>query len=83
MIDQYLLTLHEGYLLNNKTISVNLQDFISGKNKKLFIVGVMGSGKSTLGVKLAKKLKVKLYNIDFFWWKLKEKHLNIEVLMKV
>ena len=58
-ITQYIL---EGYFFSDKTISVNLQDFISGKRNKLLIVGVLGSGKTSLGEYLLKKYKVK----DFF-----------------
>ena len=72
MIDSYLDRLYEGYLLSDKTISVHLDDFLSGKKKKLLIVGVMGSGKTTLGETLSKKLKVKLYSLDSFWLKIKE-----------
>lgn len=68
--------LQEGYLLSDKTISVNLKDFVSRKNNKLIIVGVMGSGKTTIGEKLAKKWKVKWYSIDSFWWRLKQKHFK-------
>jgi len=74
MIDQYLKHLQEGYLLSDKTISVNLDQFLSGQKNKLLIIGVMGSGKTTIGEKLAKQLKVKWYSLDSFWWRIKQKH---------
>ena len=66
--------LNEGYLLSDKTISVNLSDFESGEKNKLLIVGTAGSGKTTLGEKLAKTYKVKWISIDSLWWRLKEKY---------
>jgi uridine kinase len=71
---KYIDVLKEGYLLSDKTISVNLSEFKSGKIKKILIVGVSGSGKTTLGEKLAKHMKVKWYSIDSFWWRLKQEH---------
>jgi len=73
-ITKYLL--NEGYLLSDKTISVNLSEFQSGQKKKLLIVGVMGSGKTTIGEKLSKQLKVKWYSLDSFWWRIKEEHFK-------
>ena len=60
MIDEYLSYLQEGYLLSDRTVSVNLQDFVSGEKNKLIIVGVPGSGKTSLGQHLAKKYKANL-----------------------
>lgn len=68
--------LNEGYVLSDKTLAVNLDDFESGKKKKLLIVGTSGSGKSTLGEKLAKKYKVKWLSLDFMWWRLRQKHFK-------
>jgi len=51
MINEYLQQIQEGYLFSDKTISVNLDDFESGKNNKLIVVGVLGSSKSTVGEK--------------------------------
>ena len=64
-ITQYIL--QEGYLLSDKTISVNLQDFISGKAKKLLVIGVPGSGKTSLGEYLMKKYKVSEFVSDTDW----------------
>lgn len=76
MIDPITKYMLEGYIFTNKTISVNLSDFESRKNNKLIIVGVMGSGKSTIGKNLAKKYKVKWISIDSFWWRLKQKYFK-------
>jgi energy-coupling factor transporter ATP-binding protein EcfA2 len=40
---------------SDETISVNLDDFESGKKNKLLIVGAMGSGKTTLAEFLSKR----------------------------
>ena len=66
MLDAYLDYIQEGYILSDKTISVNLDQFESGKKKKLVIVGVPGSGKTTLGDYLAKKYKATLVS-DTSW----------------
>lgn len=58
MIDKYLDIIQEGYLLSDKTISVDLHKFENKENNKLLIVGVCGSGKTTLAEYLAKKYKV-------------------------
>jgi len=59
-ITQYIL--NEGYLLSDRTVSVNLSKFESKEINKLLIVGVLGSGKTSLGLYLQKQYKVK----DFF-----------------
>ncbi len=63
-ITQYIL--NEGYMLSDKTISVNLSKFESGEVNKLLVVGVCGSGKTTLAEYLAKKYKAKLVS-DTSW----------------
>ena len=73
MLESYLQHIQEGYLFSDKTISVNLNDFESGKKNKLIVVGVMGSGKTTIGEHLSKKYKVKWISVDSFWWRLKQK----------
>jgi len=62
MLEQYLQHIQEGYLFSDKTISVNLDSFLNGSNKKLLIVGVLGSGKTSLGSYLAKKYKVAFFS---------------------
>ena len=61
-ITEYIL--NEGYLLSDKTISVNLKDFESGKKNKLLIIGLLGSGKTSLGEYLLKKYKVSEFHSD-------------------
>ena len=56
--------LNEGYLLSDKTISVNLFKFESGEAIKLLIIGTLGSGKTSLGKYLMKKYKVKEFFSD-------------------
>jgi len=72
MIDKYLNSIQEGYVLSDKTISINLSKFQSGIKKKLLVLGVSGSGKTTLGEKLAKQLKVKWISIDSLYWRIKQ-----------
>ena len=62
MLEEYLNQIQEGYLFSDKSISVNLDKFESGEKNKLLIIGVLGSGKTSLGKYLQKKYKVK----DFF-----------------
>ena len=53
--------LNEGYILNDKTIAVNLDDFENGKKNKLLIFGTLGSGKTTWAEFLSKN-KSKMVN---------------------
>jgi adenylate kinase family enzyme len=71
-----MTNLSEGYILKDKTIGVNVDKFINRTKSKLLIFGFAGSGKTTLGEKLAKKLRVKWVSIDSLWWRLKEKHFK-------
>jgi len=64
-ITQYIL--NEGYLLSDKTVSVNLKDFESGDKNKLIIIGLPGSGKTSLGEHLVKKYKIKHFVSDEGW----------------
>ncbi len=83
MLEQYLLSLHEGTIISDNTISVNLQDFESGKKNKLLIIGLMGSGKTTWAEFLSKnkstmvngryparKSRVKWRSIDSMYYRL-------------
>jgi shikimate kinase len=73
-ITEYII--QEGYLFSDKDISVNLEKFINGDKKKLLIVGTMGSGKTTVAEKLAKRYKSKWIRIDSLWWRLKQKYFK-------
>jgi len=73
-ITRYRLT--EGYVFSNKTISVNLSEFESGRINKLLVIGVMGSGKTTIGEQLAKRYRCKWISTDSFWWRLKQKYFQ-------
>ncbi len=55
MINEYLSYLQEGYIFNDKTISIDLDRFESKESNKLIISGLSGAGKSTLGNHLANK----------------------------
>lgn len=67
MITEYLSYLQEGYIFSDKTISVDLHKFENKDPKKLLILGLTGSGKSSLGRYLAKKYKVNLCGLDLAW----------------
>ena len=58
--------INEGYIFSDKTISIDLDKFESGEKDKLFIMGLSGTGKSTLGEYLAKKYNVKFIDMDYF-----------------
>ena len=79
-ITQYIL--NEGYLLSDKTVSVNLSKFQSRKNNKLLIIGTSGSGKTTLGEILSKRYKVKWISIDSLYWRMKQKYFKDNDNMK-
>jgi len=64
ILSNYLKFLQEGYILSNKSISVNLPEFENKTFDTLLIVGVSGSGKTTLGKYLSKKYKAKYYSTD-------------------
>ncbi len=48
MIDFYLQYIQEGYILSQSPISVGLEEFENKENDKLLIIGLCGSGKTTL-----------------------------------
>jgi len=47
-------------IISNKTISVNLDKFESNQSNNLLIIGLIGSGKTTLANYLAKKYNTKI-----------------------
>lgn len=55
---------HEGYIFSEKDIKYNVDEFVEGKVKTLFITGQSGSGKSTLGHKYEEELKIPCYELD-------------------
>lgn len=76
MLEEYLDYIQEGFLLSDRNISVNLKDFESGKKNKLIIMGLCGSGKTSLGEYLSKKYKVKEFISDKPWPETKAALLN-------
>lgn len=70
------MKISEGYIFKDKTIGINVDLFINRMENKLLIFGYAGSGKTTLGERLSKKLRVKWVSIDSLWWRLKEKHFK-------
>ena len=56
--------LFEAYMFSDKTISINLHKFESGESDKLVVIGFSGSGKTTIGHKLATKYNVPLKELD-------------------
>ena len=64
MIDEYLDYLQEGFLFSDKTISIDLDKFISGEKNKLLIAGLSGGGKTTLCRHLAKRYKAECFETD-------------------
>ena len=75
MIDSYLSYIQEGYLLSDKSISVGLDDFKSGRKNKLLIIGVPGSGKTSLAKYLAKKYNAGIVS-DTHWREFKKALLD-------
>lgn len=61
-IDEEIL--NEGYFFDSKDVKYQVDDFVKGKVKTLFICGHSGSGKSTLGSKYEKELGVVCYGLD-------------------
>jgi len=61
-IEQYRL--REAYVFSDKTISIDLSKFESGESNILLIAGLPASGKTTLGMKLAKKYNATIFKTD-------------------
>jgi adenylate kinase family enzyme len=64
IIKNYLSLIQEGYLFSDKTISIDLNKFESGESNTLLVVGLIGSGKTTLGNYLAKEYKAQSLHTD-------------------
>lgn len=56
--------LTEKFLFSDKSLSFDLEDFEKGKKNKLLILGLSGSGKSSLGSYLSHVYKVDYYSLD-------------------
>jgi len=65
IVEKYLNKIQEGYILSDQTVSIDLEKFENGESNILLITGIGGSGKSTLGKKLAKKYNAKYIASDF------------------
>ena len=64
IISDYIDYLHEGYLFDDKTISIDLDKFESGESNVLLITGSPGSGKTTLSHYLENKYKCEVIHLD-------------------
>jgi shikimate kinase len=64
ILDDINSLIQEAYVFSDKTISVGLDEFESGEKDKLFVVGLSGGGKTTLGLYLAKKYNAKYVDTD-------------------
>ncbi len=67
MLNTYLNYVQEGILFNKKPISYDLDQFQSGKYKKLFIMGLPGAGKTTISHTLEKKYNIPVYHTDDYY----------------
>jgi hypothetical protein len=63
--------IQESQIFSDKTISIDLDKFESGRVNKLFIVGLSGAGKTTLGIHLGKVYDCEFYDTDNIHWQLK------------
>ena len=66
-LNNFLDRIQEGMLFSDKTLAFDLDKFIKSKDGKLIIIGAAGSGKSTIGKKIANKYKVKYFEGDYCW----------------
>jgi adenylate kinase family enzyme len=64
IISEYLSFIQEGYILSDKTISVDLHKFEEDTSSGLFILGIAGSGKTTIGKLLSDKYHVIVNSTD-------------------
>jgi hypothetical protein len=73
--------IHEGYILDSKDVKYQVDEFLKGEVKTLFITGQSGSGKSTVARKYKEELKIPCYELDDIGWN--DKYATEEDLKKV
>ena len=56
----------EAFLLSDQTIAIDFDKFEAGG--RLFIIGLSGSGKTSVGKKIAKKYKAPICSLDSAWY---------------
>lgn len=76
LISKDIQLIIESYILDDKTISVDLDKFESGECNKLIISGLSGAGKTTLGKSLAEKYNCKVIDTDDIYHELLDKYPN-------
>ena len=64
LVENYLQSIQEGYIFSDKTISIDLDKFISGEKNKLLIAGLSGSGKTTFCKYFANKNNIECFATD-------------------
>jgi len=64
-ISTYLKCLQEGYILSDKTISVNIDKFENNNSKRMLVVGPSGGGKTFLSNILSKKYNAVPIDLDY------------------
>lgn len=64
ILNDYLQFIQETKSPLKGNVSYDIDKFLSGKSKKLLIMGLPGTGKTTLGHKLEQKLKISVYHTD-------------------
>lgn len=67
-------TIKEEYIFNEKDFTYNFDKWENKEVPILFINGLMGSGKSTLGKKLAEKYNAEYIELDLLNWEFKKKY---------
>lgn len=60
-----LYLIQEGYVISDNTISIDFDKFKKGG--RLFIIGLSGSGKTTVGQSLQKRFKSNICHLDGCW----------------
>ena len=64
ILENYLQSIQEGYVFSDKTISIDLDKFISGERNKLISAGLSGSGKTTFCKYFANKNDIECFETD-------------------